>query len=144
MIVIICGGRDFRDQEKAFWVFDYWMPHLPITKVIQGGQVSLDPTERSVPWEKRKRWGADYFAGLWAKERRIPMVEERVTDEEWKKFGPAAGPMRNRRMLVRHKPEYVIALPGGRGTSDMLAQARAAGVKCIEAAQLDGLADAPA
>jgi predicted Rossmann-fold nucleotide-binding protein len=35
--------------------------------------------------------------------------------------------MRNARMLT-YKPDLVIAFPGGRGTEDMISQARTAGV----------------
>lgn len=125
MRVLITGGRDFRDWKKACSAFDYWHLRLDITLVIQGGQVSRDPRDQ-------EKWGGDYYAKKWAGLRGIPVVEERVTDEEWKKFDRDAGPMRNRRMIDRHKPEKVIALPGGKGTQDMLNQARACGIRCIE------------
>jgi UDP-N-acetylmuramoylalanine-D-glutamate ligase len=37
-------------------------------------------------------------------------------------------------MLEREKPDLVVAFPGGRGTADMVAKARAAGVEVLECA----------
>jgi len=130
--VIVCGGRDFKGWKTAKTALDFWLPRLPITAVIQGGQVSLDPAERHLPWEQRKKWGADYIAKRWAELRGIPVIEEAVSAEEWKKLGGAAGPIRNRKMLDLHKPQAVISFEGGSGTADMLRQARARGIKCIE------------
>lgn len=127
MVVIICGGRDFRDRSKMAEALDYWMQRLPITKVVHGGQTSFDRLTK-------EKYGTDYLAGEWAKSRNIPVVVEAVSDEEWKKVGRGAGPMRNRRMLDRHNPERVIAFKGGSGTENMLEQARGRGVKCIEVA----------
>ena len=39
--------------------------------------------------------------------------------------------MRNARMLAEGKPDLVVAFPGGRGTADMVAQARKAGVRVV-------------
>jgi hypothetical protein len=50
---------------------------------------------------------------------------------EWKKYGPAAGPIRNQRMLD-WGPDLVVAFSGGKGTADMVRRARAAGVEVIE------------
>lgn len=52
---------------------------------------------------------------------------------DWSKYGKAAGPMRNQKMLDEYKPDLVVALPGGRGTADMVSRARVAGVEVIEA-----------
>jgi ABC-type Fe3+-hydroxamate transport system substrate-binding protein len=47
------------------------------------------------------------------------------------KYGPSAGPIRNGRML-EYKPDLVIAFPGGRGTANMVKQARKAGIAVVE------------
>ena len=51
------------------------------------------------------------------------VVEEFKAD--WDKFGRAAGPIRNAQMLREGKPDLVVAFPGGRGTANMVAQAKA-------------------
>ena len=49
---------------------------------------------------------------------------------EWNKYGRAAGPIRNKQMLVEGRPEIVLAFWDGksRGTANMISQAKAAGV----------------
>lgn len=46
--------------------------------------------------------------------------------------GRAAGPIRHQRMLDEGMPDLVLALPGGRGTADMVRHATLAGVEVIE------------
>jgi hypothetical protein len=59
---------------------------------------------------------------------RILGVEVLPFPAQWKKFGRAAGPIRNRQMLVEGKPDLVIAfhddLKNSDGSKNMLAQAR--------------------
>jgi hypothetical protein len=73
--------------------------------------------------------GADEMAGLWAESTGIAV---QCFPANWKAHGKAAGPIRNKRMLDEGKPDLVVAFPGGRGTANMVAQARAAGVEVIE------------
>jgi hypothetical protein len=40
--------------------------------------------------------------------------------------------IRNSKMLAEGKPEMVLAFPGGRGTANMVKQARSAGVSVCE------------
>lgn len=72
--------------------------------------------------------GADQGADDWAKSENIPVIARRA---DWKKHGNAAGPIRNREMLEIHRPDYVVALPGGRGTENMIRLAESAGVPVI-------------
>jgi hypothetical protein len=51
---------------------------------------------------------------------------------DWKRYGPAAGPLRNAEMLHEYQPDGVIAFPGGKGTTDMIKKARQAGIKVWE------------
>lgn len=53
---------------------------------------------------------------------------------DWAAYDRAAGPIRNARMIAEGKPDIVLAFPGGRGTANMVAQARKAGVRVIEIA----------
>lgn len=54
----------------------------------------------------------------------------------WSKFGDRAGPMRNTELLRHLRGEggeiAVIAFPGGKGTANMVKQARRSGVRVIE------------
>ena len=50
---------------------------------------------------------------------------------DWKRYGKAAGPIRNDRMLKEGVPQLVIAFKGGDGTKDMIEKARAAGLTVV-------------
>lgn len=122
MKVLICGGRDMDRTDAWNWLERNAMDELSfasglntftIEKVIHGGCR-----------------GADEGAGEWAKSENIPVV---VCKADWKKHGKAAGPIRNQQMLDIHKPDYVIALPGGKGTENMIRLAEGAGVPVIKA-----------
>jgi len=100
MRVLVCGGRDYRDEEHIHNVLD----GLSIQTLIHG----------AAP-------GADSIAVGWAVKRGIPTIGYHAM---WKEFGKAAGPMRNQKMLDDGKPDLVVAFPGGRGTKDMVTRAR--------------------
>lgn len=102
--ILVCGGRDFDDITL---VQDFLSKMKPIIGVIIHGDCE----------------GADYLAGLWAQANKIPVEVYPVTKEEWDKFGRAAGPMRNTKMLIQGKPDICFAFPGGTGTANMIKQA---------------------
>lgn len=112
MKLLVCGGRDFDDfeslSEELLWLQD----EHSIDVIIHGGAR-----------------GADALAGEFAKLSRIPVEVYRA---DWTKHGKAAGPIRNRQMLTEGKPDMVLAFPGGRGTADMIEQAREAGITVKE------------
>ena len=108
MRLLVCGGRDFRFgpmTEKAFYGF---CAKHGVSEVIHGDYDGAD----------REAAALAEHAGLKA----IPFPAD------WTKFGLAAGPIRNQRMLDEGKPALVLACPGGRGTADMIQRARKAGV----------------
>ncbi len=111
MRVLVCGGRDYSDWKAVRYALDELHIKSPITLVIQGGAQ-----------------GVDAFAGGCALSRGVP---ERIFKADWTKHGRAAGPIRNKQMLEEGKPDLVVAFPGGRGTADMVRQARAAGVPVV-------------
>ena len=111
MKVIVCGGREFADQELLFGVLDSIHSTSPITLLIEGGAR-----------------GADSLANLWARQRKIPFHTEHA---KWQKYKRAAGPIRNNAMLMM-KPAMVIAFPGDIGKKNMISQARNLGVEVID------------
>lgn len=110
--VLVCGGRDFNDEELLCKTLDEYDLARTFTGLIHGGAS-----------------GADWMAGRWAANAGIPASSYPA---EWGKHGYGAGPKRNRQMLREGRPDLVIAFPGGRGTANMVAQARAAGIEVIE------------
>lgn len=107
MRLLVCGGRDYRNWTLLESVLDLLGP----TVIIEGGAR-----------------GADASAAYWAQQRGVEHVQ---VVAEWEKYGKRAGHLRNGEML-KWKPDMVLAFPGGRGTADMVAQARMAGIPVVE------------
>lgn len=112
---LVCGGRDFNDCTFVKGVLD-GIVHARgrPERVIHGGQR-----------------GVDTFAEEWAKGEKI---HTNKVKPEWRRYGYAAGPIRNQKMLDDWKPDLVIAFPGGRGTADMVEKAKHTGVVVLEIA----------
>jgi hypothetical protein len=115
MRILVCGGREFEDADhlEAFLDAFHQGPRGPITFVIHGGAR-----------------GADTLAGEWARLRGISCT---AYEANWALEGRAAGPIRNKRMLDEGIPDLVIAFPGGRGTANMIRQARERGFEVFDA-----------
>ncbi|MDO8616900.1 MAG: DUF2493 domain-containing protein [Dehalococcoidia bacterium] len=116
MRVLVCGGRDFDDAlTLGSWLGGVHKDH-GITLLIEGGAR-----------------GADRMARGFAKWKGIPV---RTFEADWAKHGRSAGPIRNRQMLVEGGPDLVVAFEGGRGTANMVEQARRAGVQVLLATKI--------
>lgn len=109
--LLVCGGRDYSDREKAFSLLDAIHAKRNITVLIEGGAN-----------------GADCLARAWARNRGVICA---TVNAAWDKRGRGAGPQRNAAMLSLG-PDGVLAFPGGRGTANMVQQAKDAGVKVVE------------
>lgn len=110
---LICGGRSFSDSVMFNNAMSDILGMFGCPNTIVHGAAR----------------GADAMASQWAK---YHACREIAVPADWKTNGKYAGPLRNREMLASHKPQKVIAFPGGRGTADMVRQARDAGVDVIE------------
>lgn len=110
--VLVCGGRGFGNDGLAFTTLDDVDTRRHITLVVHGAAT-----------------GADTLARNWARSRGKESIGYPA---DWKRHGRAAGPKRNARMIEEGKPDLVIAFPGGRGTADMVTQAKAAGIEVVE------------
>ncbi len=75
--------------------------------------------------------GADKQSGRIAKVL-IGKDNVKAHTARWNKFGRAAGPIRNRKMQKKEKPQFVLAfhtnLAASKGTADMVSVARKAGI----------------
>lgn len=105
--VLVCGGRDYGEADKVEEVLSALDPPL----IIEGGAS-----------------GADSLASLWATKNGVHVC---TVNALWGFYGKQAGPIRNSAMLAL-KPDLVVAFPGGRGTADMVEQAKAAGIEVLE------------
>ena len=113
MRVIVCGSRNWGEypnqREQIYAALDGIHAVTPITFL----------------WHGNAR-GVDTVAGTWAKLKKTIRVFP--TPAEWSRYGDRAGPIRNKSMLG-NGIDLVIAFPGGKGTTNMIAQAMRAGVK---------------
>lgn len=105
--IIVCGGRGFKDRQRVFSVLDHVHAKRTIAKVIHGNAS-----------------GADKLSGEWAKENGVSVVP---CSADWKSYGRAAGPIRNK-LMAGLGADGVVAFPGGDGTADMCRQAADAGI----------------
>lgn len=123
--VLICGGRDYKEKyyfwefldaefRKRGWVHppDKYGNWLPCVKIIHGGAKGADTL------------ADDYAVTNWCPVKEYPA--------DWTKHGKLAGSIRNNEMLVKEQPDLVIAFPGGKGTANMIDQAKRRGVEVIE------------
>ena len=111
MRLLVTGGRDYSDFQALCTILDQIHKETPVTLLIHGGAR-----------------GADSLAGAWATLRQAPV---RVFPANWDLHGKAAGPLRNQQMLDQGRPDAYLALPGGRGTQDMVSRCRKQGIKDI-------------
>lgn len=112
MRIIVCGGRDFADQEALNRALDRFAKKHVVDAVIEGNAR-----------------GADRLAGFWARKHGIQNLKFTAN---WDAHGNAAGPIRNQKMIDEGKPGGVIAFPGGVGTADMIVRAKKAGLPIWE------------
>lgn len=109
-IVLVCGGRTYKDQRKVRDVLDGLVPKPSL--IVTGGAQ-----------------GADWLAVDWAT---LNGIHSASINALWHTHGNGAGPIRNQTMLDVFNVSLVVAFPGGRGTADMVRRAKAAGVRVRE------------
>lgn len=110
-VVLVCGGRDYQNWDHVNGYLTRMHARIPITCIIQGGARGADALA--------KRWAQEHDVKCW------------TFEADWAGHGKAAGAIRNQEMLTVGKPDLVVAFPGGKGTLDMIARARAVTVPVI-------------
>lgn len=116
MIVLVCGGRHFKDKDLLYRIMDL----LPVTisKIVNGAAK-----------------GADKLSTQWAKDREIDFKEYPAN---WDTYKKAAGVIRNSEMLAEENIDFVVAFPGGSGTKDMSTKSKAKGIEVISIRIING------
>ena len=109
--LLICGSRDWTDHNTIKSVLSNYSKEII---VITGGCRGADTIAENVA-------------------KNLGMTVQ-VFNADWKKYGRAAGPIRNQKML-EEKPDLVIAfhenLDNSKGTKDMVNRARKAGIEIM-------------
>ena len=133
MRVLVCGGRDYNNFGTFGIAMDMVHDELlhanPPTVVIHG----------------KCKTGVDAMAQRWADMHGCDVL---AFSADWNDLshadaviklsrnGPAydakAGPRRNQKMIDEAHPDLCVSFPGGKGTDDMVARARRAGIKIID------------
>lgn len=102
--ILICGGRSFDNQEYFNKVIEVMEPKFNKRFCIFEGGAT----------------GVDRMARVWAKMNGHPHA---CMPANWTYHGNSAGAIRNTDMLDFFLPDVVIALPGNKGTGNMVKQA---------------------
>lgn len=118
-MILVTGGRDYRDRETVYAELDAIGPGL----VIEGGCRHSIGTRAGHPVLA----GADFYTSEWARERGVHSLR---CDALWGAYSNAAGPKRNAVMVevCKRLGGSVVAFPGGSGTADCVRRAKAAGL----------------
>ena len=107
MRVIVAGGRDLPVNADSVRAVKRALLDLDASEVVSGGAT-----------------GGDEIGERAAVELDLPVKRFRAF---WRLHGIAAGPIRNEQMA--NYAQALVALPGGKGTADMIAKAKAKGLR---------------
>jgi len=124
MRVLCCGDRNWTSYEIIRKELEKFPKY---TEIIQGCAN-----------------GADKILANIAKSIGIKLISSKDNDDiinnsgfpaDWKKYGRAAGPIRNKQMLDEGKPDLVLAfhtdIEKSRGTKNMVEQSKKRGIKVV-------------
>lgn len=126
MKVLVTGGRDYGSYEDRMWLYaglSLLHSKRAVTEIIEGGAAGFDHHAKN--WALWRRGCGD----------RIELTEVKA---EWERYSAGlkdgqknpAGAIRNGEM-AKMRPDIVLACPGGPGTANMVATAKAAGLTVI-------------
>lgn len=130
--VIIAGGRDYSDYDQFKLETSSYLVekhHHKEIHIVSGG---CDDKKKGVLTYTRKDgsevFGADGMAERYAEEYGLPIT---VIKADWKKYGVAAGPIRNKEM-AKIGTHLLAFNTGGRGTKSMIEISRVRGLQIDE------------
>lgn len=115
--ILVCGGRNFNEEEFIFDYLDYKSSKFTHTATIINGYASgADKIARD--WALDRGYSVEDYPADW---NDIDHPDAIIAINKWGKvYNRNAGFIRNQKMLEYGKPELVIAFPGGGGTQDMV------------------------
>lgn len=127
MRVLICGSRDWTDEEAIFTVLDGLAENFNCKKMDDAEFVVIEGGARGADHQAQQWWQCTSRLGCGCR----PYHEQYPAN--WDRYGKAAGPIRNKQMLEEGKPDVVWAftnkpLSESRGTANMVKQAKEAGL----------------
>jgi len=118
MIVLITGGREYRNEREMWAVLDRLHKERKFTYLVHG--------------DAR---GADQMSHRWAKQHGVQPV---ACEALWGFYGnKVAGTLRNKMMYAFARPDLVVAFDGGTGTANMMKIATEDGTEVIDVTLID-------
>ncbi len=118
-IVLVCGGRDYRNREAIQRTFTQLI-QLP-SVLVHGGCRGADMMSEEVYREVLRDVDKDGAV--------------RCFPAQWGKYGQSAGPIRNQAMLDETLPHLIVAfhsnLKESKGTLDMVTRGEKAGIPIL-------------
>ena len=112
MRLLVCGGRDYDNKDLMRRILQQFYGGIDV--LIHGAAKGADMLANETFQELND------FANI------------EPYPANWTTYGKSAGPIRNRQMLEEGKPDLVLAFPGGKGTRDMINQAKKAGIPVLQ------------
>ena len=129
MRLVVTGGRDYSDTQRAFAALDDLHARRPISVLIEGEARGLD--SRARVWAVRRGIAVEPYPAPWDDvDHPAAVVRYR---RDGKPYDANAGPRRNQQMIDEGRPDYGLVFPGGTGTADMRRRLVAAGIPFEEA-----------
>jgi len=126
-LVLVTGGRSFGAYKKDGKLVVV-KPERNFICDVMDAVCGYDKTGEPLPiilMHGACPTGVDLVVDKWAD--RNMMITKRYP-ADWKRYGNAAGPIRNQQMVDKG-PSYCIAFPGGDGTKDCVTRADEAGIQ---------------
>lgn len=137
--ILVCGGRKFASNQFHYSRLDVQRTAAEL-RFLYNVLFSL-----CIDKDQKRHWmrkgltiihgdapGADRAAGKWPENT---WAKVKAFPADWKKYGKAAGAVRNKQMLDEGTPDLVVAFPGGKGTANMISQSLYRGVPVIKITQ---------
>ncbi len=116
MRVLVCGDRNW----KNMGVIERELKKFPSDTIVIHGAAR----------------GADTLGKFVAEKIGLKVINDgKGFPADWKRYGRAAGPIRNQQMIDEGKPDLVLAfhenLNASKGTRDMVNRAESVGIKVV-------------
>ena len=135
MRLLVCGARDYgtkEEERKKVWAaIEFFVRECKVEYTVsKKGVVTVYTEYKNLVLIQGAARGVDTAAQTWAVLNNVAQLR---FPADWQKYGRAAGPIRNKQMLDQGKPDKVLAFlrKDSKGTANMIAQAKKAGVHVI-------------
>jgi len=116
LTILVTGGRAFTNEDALYEMLDHIEAMCDSRRlgmvIVQGGAQGADKIARTWAWHNNKQ-----------------LVTERAN---WQQHGKGAGHRRNQAMIEKYRPDICVAMPGGRGTADMVARCRTNNIPILQ------------